>query len=203
MINFKCPKCDYLMNSSQAGRPESCPRCGNVAIVPASTTTTNAPQALPETTPTDSNKQPGRDEVLWTSKPSHWSYLFAYFAAILVILGSAATLLIPDAPPLLCLIGILGPIIVLIANIDRIRTRYSVTSGRIILRKGIVARFQTEVPISRLREIKFNQGILDRLADVGSFGFATSASSDVEIIFRGVPSPMQLKEIVDSLTDAI
>ena len=206
MISFKCPKCDYLINSpgSQAGRSESCPKCGNVAIVPVSTpATARSPQGIPETAPGLSNKQPSRDEVLWTNKPSHWNYLFAYFAAILVILGAGATLLLPTAPPFLWLIGLLGPIIVLIANIDRIGTRYSVTSGRIILRKGIVARYQTEVPISSIREMKFNQGIIDRVVDIGSFGFSTAASSDVEIIFHGVPRPMQLKEIIDSLTSTI
>lgn len=206
MISFKCPKCEYLMNcpDSPAGRSESCPKCGNVTIVPASApATARAPQGIPETAPGLSNKQPSRDEVLWTNKPSHWNYLGSYFAAILIVLGAGATFLLPTVGPFLWLIGLLGPIIVLIANVNRIGTRYSVTSGRIMVRKGIVARYQREVPISSIREMKFNQGIIDRLVDIGSFGFSTSASTNVEIVFHGVPRPMQLKEIIDSLTKTI
>jgi membrane protein YdbS with pleckstrin-like domain len=72
-----------------------------------------------------------------------------------------------------------------------------------MVRKGIVARHQTEVPISGIREMKFHQGIIDRVVDIGSFGFSTAASTDVEIVFHGVPRPMQLKEIIDSLTSTI
>lgn len=135
--------------------------------------------------------------MLYRGRPSHWGYLGNYVFGGAVILGSPVLLAVPEVPELATVaVALVGVLIIALALFDRIATHFEVTSRTVSLRKGIMTREITEVPIRGIREIRLTQGIIQRLVNVGTVGFSTASTSQVEVVYRGVPDPNGLRELV-------
>ena len=69
MISYKCVKCGEPLEApdSLSGQPETCPKCGNVCVVPAIAVPMETPSpagpklAAPKSVPSGANQQPGSD----------------------------------------------------------------------------------------------------------------------------------------------
>jgi membrane protein YdbS with pleckstrin-like domain len=65
-------------------------------------------------------------------------------------------------------------------------TRYELTTKRMRLRTGVVARNGSDIPLSRITDVSFRKSPLDRLLGCGTL-VVESAGEHAEIVLRQVP----------------
>jgi uncharacterized membrane protein YdbT with pleckstrin-like domain len=65
-------------------------------------------------------------------------------------------------------------------------TRYELTTRRMRLRTGVIARNGSDIPLSRITDVSFRKSLLDRLLGCGTL-MVESAGEHAEIILPQVP----------------
>jgi uncharacterized membrane protein YdbT with pleckstrin-like domain len=65
-------------------------------------------------------------------------------------------------------------------------TRYELTTRRMRLRTGVVARNGSDIPLSRITDVSFRKSLLDRLLGCGTL-IVESAGEHAEIVLPQVP----------------
>jgi uncharacterized membrane protein YdbT with pleckstrin-like domain len=79
----------------------------------------------------------------------------------------------------------------------RIATTYTITNHRLHIKRGIIARKTQEARLERVQNVNTDQGVLDRILQVGTVDFDTAGTTDAEFAFRGVSHPEKVVTAVD------
>jgi uncharacterized membrane protein YdbT with pleckstrin-like domain len=77
--------------------------------------------------------------------------------------------------------------------------RYSIENGVIESRHGLIAREVRSVRVEDVRSINVKQNVLQRLLNLGDIEFSSAASTDAEVVFTGVSSPLKVKEKIQGM----
>ena len=80
-------------------------------------------------------------------------------------------------------------------------THFVITSDRLIYRSGIVAKRGIQIPIERVNNVNFKQGILERIVGAGDL-LVESAGQDGQQRFTDVRHPDQIQNIIHAQMDA-
>jgi uncharacterized membrane protein YdbT with pleckstrin-like domain len=104
---------------------------------------------------------------------------------------------------LVALVAVFGVAIVVLAGfIKRITTHYTITTRRLHIKRGIIAREIQETRLERVQNVNYNQSLVQRMLQVGDVDFDTAAGDDYNFIFAGVANPDEVVESVDRATHA-
>jgi uncharacterized membrane protein YdbT with pleckstrin-like domain len=123
----------------------------------------------------DQTLAPGESPVI-TLHP-HWKVLVkpVALAVLIVAVALVAIVIIPfgKAAPIAALVlggvAIIGVMWSLMIPLLRWRTTtYELTSRRLRVREGILARFGKDIPLSRITDVSFETSILDRVLGAGT-----------------------------------
>jgi uncharacterized membrane protein YdbT with pleckstrin-like domain len=138
------------------------------------------------------------EAVIFEGHPS-WRALLAFYA---VGVGGAVAIAVVVA-----LVGRIGMAIligaVLVAAVlvvgfaKRMATRYLVTTRRLSIRRGIVARRMQQTRIDRVQNVNTEQSTLERVLRIGTVDFDTAGTDDSEFRFVGIAGPGHVVETVD------
>jgi uncharacterized membrane protein YdbT with pleckstrin-like domain len=93
--------------------------------------------------------------------------------------------------------AVLFAIILGIGFLMRIATTYTITNHRLHIKRGIIARKTQEARLERVQNVNTEQGVLDRILQVGSVDFDTAGTTDSDFAFRGVAQPEKVVTAVD------
>ena len=74
-------------------------------------------------------------------------------------------------------------------------TYFVLTSQRVVYRTGVFAKKGVEIPLDRINNINFNQGIVDRIVGAGSLE-VQSAGQDGETCFTDVRHPDAVQQAI-------
>lgn len=86
----------------------------------------------------------------------------------------------------------------LVVTVIKWRTTYFVvTSHRLIYRQGVVARDGVEIPLERVNNVNFAQGIFERLIGVGDL-LIESGGQDGQQTFTDIAQPESVQNIIHS-----
>jgi len=86
----------------------------------------------------------------------------------------------------------------LIVTVIKWRTTYFVvTSHRLIYRQGVVARGGIEIPLEKVNNVNFEQGIFERLIGVGTL-LIESGGKDGQQRFSDISQPESVQNIIHS-----
>lgn len=77
--------------------------------------------------------------------------------------------------------------------------RYYVEEGRIEHQVGIIGRHIRSVRLADLRNVNLRQGIVDRMLGIGTLEFSSSGGSGIEVSWKGVRGPVELKRRIETL----
>jgi uncharacterized membrane protein YdbT with pleckstrin-like domain len=77
--------------------------------------------------------------------------------------------------------------------------RYKIDDATIESREGIIARKVHSIRIKDLRNINVNQSLWQRVVGVGDVEFSSAGGSGIEVVFKGVDDPMQVKAVAQRL----
>src|SRR5689334_11858879 len=88
-------------------------------------------------------------------------------------------------------------IVLIVGLIRRLGTHYMVTTDRLRIRHGILARRVQQTRLDRVQNVNTDQSLLERLLGVGTVDFDTAGTDDSDFAFRGIADPSSVVAAVD------
>lgn len=168
-----------------------CPQCGFEAIANATFCSRCGARLM---TPRPETKH---EYALTRILPSWW-----HFARILMLVAIvfAAGLLEIIAPHADRRVGLLltatAAAIMSLVYLARRYTSWSLTSDRLIERRGLLASRRREMELADVRSIEVNRSLMQRIMGLGDVGIASAASADFMIRMLNIPDPERVAEIL-------
>lgn len=150
------------------------------------------------------------EQIMFQGHPSWRSILGFYIKGLLLVLviaflvGLGTNIANGDTDTgLVVIVAIVGVAVVVLAGfIKRITTHYTITTRRLHIQRGIIARDIQETRLERVQNVNYNQSLLERILQVGDVDFDTAAGDDYNFVFAGVADPAEVVERVDRATHA-
>src|SRR5919198_1824375 len=140
--------------------------------------------------------EPG-ERMIYEGHPS-WRSILSYYlkgllvAAVAGAIAAGVTRVAEDEVKwgwVAAVFGIVFGIVVLVGLIKRISTTYTITTVRLHIKRGIIARRVQQTSLDRVQNVNTDQSVIDRLLQVGRVDFDTAGSDDYEFAFIGVNDP--------------
>jgi len=76
---------------------------------------------------------------------------------------------------------------------------YKIDNETIESREGLIARKVKSIRIQDLRNINVNQSLVERIMGMGDVEFSSAGGSGIEVVFRGVDKPLEVKAMAQRL----
>lgn len=145
------------------------------------------------------------ERVIYEGHPSWRSTMALYARGVLaaLLVGAVAaviTLIADDAVSWWLVVLAVAAVIaltVLAGTVMRMFTVYSITTQRLRIQRGIIARKVQQTRIDRVQNVNTEQGVLERILKVGSVDFDTAGTTDSSFRFDGVDDPEEVVDAVD------
>lgn len=139
------------------------------------------------------------EELVLDLRP-HWIALV--LPALATVLTLAAMLVLYrtfDERILDTIVGVTGTLFLLAYPVRRLvdwlTSHFVVTSDRIIHRRGFIAKYSMEVPLEAINDVRFEQGILDRVIGAGTL-VVQSASEAGRQVFDDIRDPEAVQKTI-------
>jgi uncharacterized membrane protein YdbT with pleckstrin-like domain len=125
----------------------------------------------------------------------HWKTLIRpiLLAVLVVAVALIAEVLIPGGPAAVAARGAVGAVVVLVLMVWLIvpflrwrTTTYELTTRRLRTRYGVMTRRGRDIPLTRINDVSFEKGVLDRLLGAGRL-VVESAGEHGQIVLRDIP----------------
>lgn len=146
------------------------------------------------------------EEVLLATRP-HWLRLVPRLAVPAAVLAAAVAAFVTwSSAPLWFAWVVLAAFVVAAALVvGRVlswrSTTFVVTTARVVHREGVLHRTGREIPIRRVQDVSFHQGLLERLAGIGQV-VIESAGSASAVAVRDLRRPAEVQRLVNRALDA-
>lgn len=144
------------------------------------------------------------EEIVRQFRP-HWRVLLpviAWAMAVSALVGVGFAALDPPARWWV-LVG--GPVVWLLISVRSILdywfTNYVLTTERIIVRRGMIARSGTEIPLENINNVLFSQSVIERLLGYGDV-LLESAGSQGQSRLTDIPDPEAFQSQVYRVREA-
>jgi membrane protein YdbS with pleckstrin-like domain len=164
------------------------------------------PQAGPGRRPTGPEAPPERSVLVLHL---HWKVLVrpVLLGVLVIAVAVAVTVVIPAGTKagterlvvlvvalVLLLIGVLRPVL------RWKTTTYELTTGRLRVREGILTRRGRDIPLTRISDVSFTRGPLDRLVGAGRL-VVESAGEHGQIVLSDIPQVERVQAILFELVE--
>ncbi len=138
------------------------------------------------------------ENIIYEGHPSWRSILGYYITGLLLAIVIGAIGYALDGTGLGIGFWLLVFAIVLVAGfIRRFATVYTITSQRLRIKHGIIARQVQQTDIERVQNVNTNQSVIERMLQVGTVDFDTAGTGDSDFKFTGVEDPQEVVAAVD------
>jgi uncharacterized membrane protein YdbT with pleckstrin-like domain len=94
-------------------------------------------------------------------------------------------------------LAVVFAVVILIGFIRRYFTVYTITNQRLRIQRGIIARHVQQTQIERVQNVNTQQGVIQRVLQVGTVDFDTAGTGDSDFTFIGVNNPEDVVLAVD------
>jgi membrane protein YdbS with pleckstrin-like domain len=138
-----------------------------------------------------------REYALVRILPSWWHFLREIILAVGLACGGLVALLATQID-FRAGLGLIAAAILIIALavLHRRYTSWSLTSDRLIERRGLLASHRREMELADVRSIEVDRSFLQRLLGIGDVMIASAASVDFMIKLHNVPNPERVAEML-------
>jgi uncharacterized membrane protein YdbT with pleckstrin-like domain len=139
------------------------------------------------------------EELVLDLRP-HWIALVGpAIATVAILVGMVLLYQVFDERILDIVVGIAGTLLLLAYPVRRLvdwlTSHFVVTSDRIIHRRGFIAKYSMEVPLEAINDVRFEQGILDRMIGAGTL-IVQSASEAGRQVFDHIRRPEEVQRTI-------
>ena len=133
------------------------------------------------------------DETIVTSFRQHWKLLIIpigwFILAVVIVLVAFWLFPWPWLQWAVVIVVVGGMIwFVVRPTVSWATTRYVLTTERLITRHGLIAKSGVEIPLERITNVNFSQGVLERMLGAGDL-LVESAGSGGQSRFSNIPAP--------------
>jgi uncharacterized membrane protein YdbT with pleckstrin-like domain len=127
------------------------------------------------------------EDIRLVLRPS-WAYFTGVYLVglIVLILGIMA-----ESWIVIVLALLVTPLVVFLVRLSH---EFTITTHRIIVRNGLIARNTQELALHHIRAINVRQSIFNRILGIGHIEITSSADERGTITIEGVSSPVSIKE---------
>jgi len=80
-------------------------------------------------------------------------------------------------------------------------THYVVTSHRVMVRRGLLAKEGKDITLSKITDVSFHQSLLDRIIRSGTLRIESAGDSADEVL-RNIPRSDEVQQLINRLIDA-
>jgi uncharacterized membrane protein YdbT with pleckstrin-like domain len=138
------------------------------------------------------------EEIVFQGHPSWRGVLSFYIYGILAsVIAGIVIGLIADSV-IGSIVAVVGIVVVVLGGlVKRIATHYVVTTQRLRIRRGILAKKVQQTRIDRVQNVNTDQRFIDRVLRVGTVDFDTAGTDDSDFTFRGIANPDEVVAAVD------
>jgi uncharacterized membrane protein YdbT with pleckstrin-like domain len=140
------------------------------------------------------------ETVLFEGRPSWRAILGFYVVGVLVVAAIGAVVGLIDSAATGGGVFVVGvALVVLVGWLRRLGTRYAITTERLWIQRGLIARHTQETRLTRVQNVNTDQSAFQRMLGIGTVDFDTAGTDapDSEFAFRGVGDPAQVARMVD------
>jgi uncharacterized membrane protein YdbT with pleckstrin-like domain len=138
-----------------------------------------------------------REYALSRILPSWWHFAREILIAIVLLAAGAYFLGGPRADLRVGLLLIAaGAVVLATAALARRNISWSLTSDRLIERRGLLASRRREMELADVRSIEVNQTLGQRMLGLGNVMIASAASAEFLIRLTNIPNPEQVAEML-------
>src|ERR671919_1899520 len=139
------------------------------------------------------------EELVLDLRP-HWiALVMPTIATILTVAVMVVLYRTFDEPVLDMVVGVAGTLFLLAYPVrklvDWLTSHFVVTSDRIIHRRGFIAKYSMEVPLEAINDVRFEQGIIDRVIGAGTL-VVQSASEAGRQVFDHIRKPEEVQKTI-------
>lgn len=138
------------------------------------------------------------EQILFEGHPS-WRGVMSFYikgALVALVVGAVFWFAWSQVYAVLAFAVVAG-VAVLAGFIKRMATRYVITTERLHIRRGILAKRVQQTHIDRVQNVNTDQSPIDRLLRVGKVDFDTAGTDDSDFVFAGVADPDRVVAAVD------
>jgi membrane protein YdbS with pleckstrin-like domain len=129
--------------------------------------------------------------------PSWWHFIgHLTLVAFLVVAGVLALAVPPHGAVLTAAAFALAALIFGLVSIVRRHTSWSLTSDRLIERRGLLAQRRREMELADVRSIEVDRRLMQRMLGLGNVAVASAASADFMIRLFDIPDPERVAEML-------
>ena len=148
---------------------------------------------------------PGEKMVL-KSHP-HWWYFWQYVAAAvgvvaLLVLGVAFDGWLASA---VLWVALAAFVILVVGSLVRFvqwrTTHFAVTDKRVAYQSGLISRRGVSIPLNRVNNVNFDQGIIARMLNNGTVTIESAGESG-DSVFRNIPNPQGVRQVIFTQMEA-
>jgi membrane protein YdbS with pleckstrin-like domain/DNA-directed RNA polymerase subunit RPC12/RpoP len=205
-ISCECPQCHQtlVVEESLRGRRVTCQHCQSAIIVPPAPGTAgspvNRPSAEPASlaTPAPAAAEPETDVFSITPVARAFAGRML-IGVILIVLGAGLALRAREfsvAPWTGLIPAILGLSLLLQVQIQVRSCRYRLTTERLFVRRGWLARHVNELELYRVKDVRMDQGGLQRLLGYGTVTVLAEDDTTPEVGLIRIARPTAIKELI-------
>jgi uncharacterized membrane protein YdbT with pleckstrin-like domain len=139
------------------------------------------------------------EELVMDLRP-HWIALIMPAIATIATLAVMLVLYnVFEEPILDNVVGIAGTLFLLAYPVRKLvawlTSHFVVTSDRVIHRRGFIAKYSMEVPLEAINDVRFEQGIVDRIIGAGTL-VVQSASEAGRQVFDHIRKPEEVQRTI-------
>jgi uncharacterized membrane protein YdbT with pleckstrin-like domain len=142
------------------------------------------------------------ERVIYQGHPS-WRAIIGFYlkgALVGVAAGVIAALIDGSVGLGIVTFVVIVAITVVAGLIKRVATVYTITDRRLNIKVGIIARKVHETRLQRVQNVNYDQGVYERVMQIGDVEFTTAGTDESNFVFAGVARPEQVVQQVEQAT---
>jgi uncharacterized membrane protein YdbT with pleckstrin-like domain len=138
------------------------------------------------------------EQIVFEGRPIWRSILSFYITGLIgsVVIGILVALIVSTTVGVIVFLVLFG-IDVLVGFLRRVSTRYTITTQRLRIERGLLSKHVQQTRIERVQNVNTNQTVVSRILRVGTVDFDTAGTDDSDFTFTGVGNPHEVVEAVD------
>lgn len=138
------------------------------------------------------------ETIVFEGHPSWRAALSFYVAGLLgaAVIGALAGVIFDPTSGAFVWLGLFALVLV-VGFVRRIVTTYVITSQRLYIRRGLLAKNIQQTRIDRVQNVNSYQSLVERMLQIGTVDFDTAGTDDSDFTFHGIAEPQAIVDAVD------
>jgi uncharacterized membrane protein YdbT with pleckstrin-like domain len=138
------------------------------------------------------------ERIVFEGRPIWRSIISFYITGLIgsIVIGIVVALIVSTGVGVVVFL-VLFAIDILVGFLRRVSTRYTITTQRLRIERGLLSKRVQQTRIERVQNVNTSQTFVSRMLRVGSVDFDTAGTDDSDFTFTGVGNPHDVVEAVD------